>query len=95
MVLSALHAGVHHTMRLDEIEGVIENVDEGVKSSASFPAGSDRLGGAVLTVTNAWEGAHSGISAAQFVAALESERIYAARMFCLAREQEAAGNRLP
>jgi hypothetical protein len=95
IVLSALNASIRSTMQLSEIGRIIENLGHSIKTSRNYPAGSDRCGGAVMTVTNAWEGAHGGISVTQITEALESELIYAARMFGAARKQESAGNKLP
>jgi hypothetical protein len=77
------------------IEQAIETLHDSLVKSNTFAVGMDRQGGATVTLSNAWEGADSGVSARQAVEAYESEAIFAARMFVRAREQELAGIRLP
>ncbi|MGA7384948.1 MAG: hypothetical protein WBW81_09770 [Methylocella sp.] len=63
---------------ISEIERLIERVDQSIKTSKPVPGGSHQLGGAALTLTNAWECAHCGYTAGQIAAAYESELIYVA-----------------
>jgi hypothetical protein len=94
-VLSALRAQAPKGTSLAVIERAIDAVDQSLKKSEIFVPDSDGCGGAVLTVTNAWQRTQSGLTADQLVDALESELIYSARMFMLAREREIAGQKLP
>jgi hypothetical protein len=94
-VLATLRAYVRSGSSIREIQGIIDQVDQSVKTSRSFPAGSDGCGGAILTTTNAWQRTEAGLSADQIAAAFESELIYVAKLFVRARQYELAGQRLP
>jgi hypothetical protein len=93
-VLAMLRAYVRPGSSILDIQNVIEQVDQSVKQSRSFPAGSDGCGGATLTTTNAWQRTESGLSPSQIAAAIESELIYVAQLFVRARQHELAGGRL-
>jgi hypothetical protein len=61
------------------IERVVDDVDRSLKTSRMMNVMTqDALGGASLTIANAWEGAHSGVLPWQAVASFESEAIFAA-----------------
>jgi hypothetical protein len=95
-VLSALLAAMHPGIGVGAIQQLVERVDQAVKGSPIAQTQNDACGGAVLTVTNAWTtAADLGFTAPQIAAAYESELIYAAKMFVRARQQEAAGKKLP
>ena len=92
IVLLALHSGTVSGISLLEIEQLIDDVDHAVKRSNRLVAGSDACGGALLTTTNAWDTAHAGLTSDQIRAALESELIYAAGKFVIARQLEMSGH---
>ncbi len=85
-VLSMLCAGMRRGIGISEIDRLIESVDQSIKTSNTLPAGSHQLGGAALTITNAWECAHCGYTSDQIAAAYKSELIYAAKLFVAARQ---------
>lgn len=75
---------------LAEIEVLIDREDRIYKT---LQPGTAFTGGAGLAVTNAWQDAHS-IEVNIFGAVLESQLIYAARMYVTARRVEMGGRRL-
>jgi hypothetical protein len=68
------------------IESTIDAAHQALLVSKSIPPGSDIQGGATLSLTNAWQRSHSGVSAQQAVEAFESESIYAAKKFVQAQQ---------
>jgi hypothetical protein len=91
IVLNALRANLRHGATLQEIEFAINAIHDSLQVSQSLRHGSDRHAGAALTVTNAWESSHSGVTPPQYIEALESELIFVATRFAEARRHEAAG----
>lgn len=87
IVFSMLCRSMRNGISLHEIEQLVELVDESAKKSQTLPKETDRLGGAILATTNAWEDSHCGVSTHDFVAACESQLIYAAQKFVTARQQ--------
>ena len=94
MVLLALLDILREQQPVDiaTIDTVINDMDHALKTSSFFNAMSgDFRGGAIITLSNAWNSAHCGVPTWQAVAAYESEAIFAAQMFCRARRQEMGG----
>ena len=89
-VLSRMLMSMRHGMSLAEIETLIDGEDRIYKT---LQPGTAFTGGAGLAVGNAWQDAHS-IEGTLFAASLESQLIYAARMYVSARRMEMAGRRL-
>lgn len=75
-------------MTIAAIEQSIDRVHGSRMKSKFFAHGTDLNAGAVLAATNAWEGAHCGITADQFAGAIESELIYVATLFINALSRE-------
>ena len=96
IVLSMLRANMRVGISVPEIRRLVEQVDQSLKNSRALQANSDLSGGANLTIVNAWTtAAELGLTAEQVAAAYESELLYAAKMFVLARQQESRGEKLP
>ncbi len=89
-VLVRIFASMRYGITLSEIERSIDAVDSLVRM---LPSGTDFTGGAALAIVNQWNDAHA-INVNLFPAKLESEFIYAARMFVTARRLESGGQRL-
>lgn len=69
------------------IEQIIDEIHDCVRASGRLPAGTDLQAGATLSLSNAWQSAHSGVTASQAATAYESELIYVANLFLRARGQ--------
>jgi hypothetical protein len=95
IVISVLCSHMRRGISIGEIEKIIESVDRSVKTSRTFTLSEHLLGAAGLAITNAWERCHCGITTDQIAASYESELIYTAKMFNIAREHEIAGRKLP
>jgi hypothetical protein len=93
-VLLTLTPHLRQGMTLKDIEQKVTAIDQSLKNSKLFVPGSDRAGGALLAVTNAWQRTHAGLSAEQLLIAFDSELIYAAKMFIAARAREKEGEKL-
>ncbi len=89
-VLARIFSSMRHGITVSEIEHSIDGVDSLVRLLQS---GTDFTGGAALAIVNQWNDAHA-INVNLFPAKLESELIYAARLFVTARRLELAGQRL-
>jgi hypothetical protein len=88
IVLSTLLASMWQGISVREIQRLVEGVDQSLKVSRILQAPNDQYGGASLTVVNAWTtAADLGFTAEQIAAAYESELIFAARMFVIARQR--------
>jgi hypothetical protein len=93
-ILSRVYGSMRAGHGVKDVESIITRVAQEYKGQTASTAGSALAGGAGLAVANAWSDAHAGISVEQIAAALESQLIYAARMFADALQQEARGQRL-
>jgi hypothetical protein len=89
-VLSRIHTSMRKGMTLAEIEVLIDRED---RIYRNLQPGTVFTGGAGLAVTNALQNAHS-VHASLFADTLESELIYAARMYMTARGMEGGGRKL-
>jgi hypothetical protein len=95
IVLAALSAHLYRGISIREIQQMIESLDQSLKASTIMQSQTDLFGGAGLTITNAWTTASNlGFTSEQIIVASDSELIYAAKMFGIARQQEMSGRRL-
>ena len=95
IVLSMLRAQMRAGVSVPEIQQLVEQVDQSLKTSRVLQADGDLSGGANLTIVNAWTtAAELGLTAEQIAAAYESELLYAAKTFVLARQHESKGEKL-
>ena len=93
-ILSRVYGSMRSGIGVKDVEIIIGRVDQEYQGQPKAAAGSALAGGAGLALANTWSDAHTGISVEQIAAALESQLIYAARMFVTALQQEARGQRL-
>ena len=73
IVLSTLCKHMRSGNTISAIDQIIDRIHDSRMASKTFPPGTDLTAGAVLAAGNAWEGAHSGVTADQVAAAYESE----------------------
>ena len=86
IVLSTLCSFLYDGICSKEIEQVLEALHQSLQTSLSFPAGTMLCGGAVLGLSNASARIQEGLDAEFVAPTCESELIYTARMFFVARE---------
>jgi hypothetical protein len=92
-ILSRVYGSMRSGTGVKDVEIIINRVDQDYKGETASVVGSDLAGGAGLALANAWSDAHTGVTLEQIAAALESQLIYAARMFATALQQETRGRR--
>jgi hypothetical protein len=93
-VLSRVYGSMRSGIGIRDVEGIISRVVLECKNQPQPAAGSALVGGAGLALANTWSDAHTGITVEQVAAAVESQLIYAARLFANAYQEEGRGQRL-